>query len=96
MRGLTKSAALELGRANIRVVSIHPGGIRTPMTAGIELSGMFASQPIPRIGEPEEVAKLVLYLVADATYSTGTEFVIDGGLTVGSALNITDNADDGE
>lgn len=96
VRGLTKSAALELGQANIRVVSIHPGGIRTPMTAGIELSGMFASQPIPRIGEPEEVAKLVLYLVADATYSTGTEFVIDGGLTVGSALNITDNTDDGE
>ena len=57
---------------------MHPGGIRTPMTAGLELGEMFASQPIPRIGEADEVAKLVLYLVADAIYSTGTEFVIDG------------------
>jgi 3alpha(or 20beta)-hydroxysteroid dehydrogenase len=88
VRGLTKSAALELGRDNIRVVSVHPGGIRTPMTAGLELGEMFASQPIPRIGEADEVAKLVLYLVADATYSTGTEFVIDGGATVGQALTV--------
>lgn len=83
VRGLTKAAALDLGHDNIRVVSVHPGGIRTPMTAGMEGTDMFASQPIPRIGEPEEVAKLVLYLVADATFSTGTEFVIDGGVTVG-------------
>ena len=87
VRGLTKAAALELGPDNIRVVSVHPGGIRTPMTAGMEGNEMYASQAIPRIGEPEEVAKLVLYLVADATYSTGTEFIVDGGATVGQALN---------
>lgn len=86
LRGLTKAAALDLGKHNIRVVSVHPGGVRTPMTAGMEGSAAFASQPIPRIGEPEEIAKLVLYLVADATYSTGTEFTADGGSTVGQAL----------
>lgn len=87
VRGLTKAAALDLGRDNIRVVSVHPGGIRTPMTSGIEGNAMYASQPIPRIGEPDEVAKLVLYLVADATYSTGTEFIVDGGATVGQVLD---------
>lgn len=86
VRGLTKAAALELGHDNIRVVSVHPGGIRTPMTAGMESGEMFASQPIPRIGEPEEVAKMVLFLVADATFSTGTEFVVDGGVTVGQIM----------
>lgn len=88
VRGLTKAAALELGRDNIRVVSVHPGGIRTPMTSGMEDNSMYAGQPIQRIGEPEEIAKLVLYLVADATYSTGTEFVADGGATVGQPLNV--------
>ena len=88
VRGLTKAAALELGHDNIRVVSVHPGGIRTPMTAGMEDGPMFASQPIPRIGEPEEVAKMVLFLVADATFSTGTEFVVDGGVTVGQILDL--------
>lgn len=86
VRGLTKAAALDLGHDNIRVVSVHPGGIRTPMTAGMENSDMFAAQPIPRIGEPEEVAKLVLYVVADATFSTGAEFVVDGGVTVGQIM----------
>lgn len=87
VRGLTKAAALDLGKDNIRVVSVHPGGVRTPMTAGID-TGMYASQPIPRIGEPEEIAKLVRYLIADATYSTGTEFIADGGATVGQVLNV--------
>ena len=86
LRGLTKAAALDLGKHNIRVVSVHPGGVRTPMTAGMEGTAAFATQPIPRIGEPEEIAKLVLYLVADATYSTGTEFTADGGSTVGQVL----------
>jgi len=85
VRGLTKSAALDLGQYGIRVVSIHPGPIRTPMTEGMDES-MAAGQAIPRFGEPEEVAKLALFLAADATYSTGTEFVIDGGATVGAAL----------
>ncbi|WP_169079089.1 SDR family oxidoreductase [Microcella alkalica] len=85
VRGLTKSAALDLGQHGIRVVSIHPGPIRTPMTDGFG-DEMTQMQAIPRFGEPEEVAKLALFLAADATYSTGTEFVIDGGATVGAAL----------
>ncbi len=87
VRGLTKAAALDLGRDNIRVVSVHPGGVRTPMTAGIDTK-MYTGQPIPRIGEPEEIGALVRYLIADATYSTGTEFIADGGATVGQALKV--------
>jgi 3alpha(or 20beta)-hydroxysteroid dehydrogenase len=88
LRGLTKAAALDLAADNIRVVSVHPGGVRTPMTAGIDAPENYKRQPIKRIGEPDEIAKLVLYLVADATYSTGTEFIADGGATVGQVLNV--------
>ena len=78
VRGLTKAAALELGEHNIRVVSVHPGAIRTPMTANLR-DDTFKDRPIPRIGETEEVTKLMIFLIADATYSTGSEFVVDGG-----------------
>jgi 3alpha(or 20beta)-hydroxysteroid dehydrogenase len=88
VRGLTKAAALDLGADNIRVLSVHPGGVRTPMTAGMEDPAMYKRQPIQRIGEPGEIAKLVRYLVTDATYSTGTEFTADGGATVGQVLNV--------
>lgn len=88
VRGLTKAAALDLAKDGTRVVSVHPGGVRTPMTAGVASEDFYARQPIPRIGEPNEIAKLVLYLVADATYSTGTEFIADGGATVGQTLDI--------
>jgi 3alpha(or 20beta)-hydroxysteroid dehydrogenase len=87
VRGLTKAAALDLGPDGIRVVSIHPGGIRTPMTAGLDEKA-YSRQPIARIGEPEEIAKLALFLIADATYSTGTEFIADGGATVGQVLRV--------
>jgi 3alpha(or 20beta)-hydroxysteroid dehydrogenase len=85
IRGLTKTAALELGRAGIRVCSVHPGPIHTPMTAGMDES-LVAAQPLNRFGEPDEVARLVLFLVADASYSTGCEFVIDGGQTAGTVI----------
>lgn len=85
VRGLTKAAALDLGHDNIRVVSVHPGRIRTPMTAGLHDSERYLSLPISRIGEPDEVARLVLFLVADATYSTGAEFVVDGGAITGTS-----------
>ncbi|MBL8680431.1 MAG: SDR family oxidoreductase [Myxococcales bacterium] len=86
LRGLTKAAALELGPHNIRVNSIHPGPIRTPMIAGLDADAIAASQPIARVGEPEEVTALLLYLLADATYSTGHEFVIDGGAVIGQVV----------
>ena len=85
LRGLTKTAALELAEAGIRVCSIHPGPIKTPMTAGFDDS-MTAGQPIARFGEPDEVARMILFAARDATYSTGSEFVVDGGATVGSLL----------
>lgn len=85
LRGLTKAAALELGDAGVRVCSVHPGPIHTPMTAGFDTS-IAAAQPLPRFGEPEEVAAMVGFIVNEATFSTGSEFVIDGGATAGMTL----------
>ncbi|MFD5466755.1 glucose 1-dehydrogenase [Kitasatospora sp. NPDC127059] len=85
VRGLTKTAALELAADGVRVCSVHPGPISTPMTAGMDDS-LVAGQPLARFGRPEEVAAMTLFLAADATYSTGSEFVIDGGATTGSTL----------
>ena len=85
VRGLTKTAALELGPSNIRVNSIHPGPIRTPMIDGVDLA-MVAGQPIARVGECEEVTAMLLFILRDATYSTGHEFVIDGGTIIGQVL----------
>lgn len=86
VRGLTKVAALELGPLGIRVNSVHPGPIETPMTADIG-DDVAAGQPIARFGAPEEVSRLVCFLASDdASYSTGTEFVIDGGQTTGAVF----------
>ncbi|MFC9659987.1 SDR family oxidoreductase [Nocardia sp. NPDC127606] len=85
LRGLTKAAALELGNANVRVCSVHPGPIRTPMTAGMDPS-VAAGQPLPRFGEPEEVAAMIGFVISEATFSTGSEFVLDGGATAGASL----------
>src|SRR6266851_2376389 len=94
VRGLTKTAALELGHDNIRVNSIHPGAIRTPlladhapdaaaMAATMEGAGVGLSA-IPRIAEPEEITRLVLFVASgDASFSTGSEFIADGGLLLG-------------
>jgi len=92
VRGMTKVAALELGKYGIRVNSIHPGGILTPMMTGAGLDAqtagdIFGKVPLGRIGQPEEMATLAAYLASDdASYSTGSEFIADGGLTAGFAL----------
>lgn len=92
VRGMTKVAALELGKDRIRVNSIHPGGILTPMITGAGLDAQTAGEifgrvPLQRIGQPEEIATLAAYLASDdASYSTGSEFIADGGLTAGFAL----------
>jgi len=92
IRGMTKTVALEYGAANIRVNSIHPGGIDTPMTRGADLGGitpeeqdaLYANFAIPRPGRPDEVAKLALFLASDdSSYCTGAEFIIDGGTLAG-------------
>ncbi len=79
VRGLTKSAALELAPLNIRVNSIHPGFIRTPMTAN--LPDDMVTIPLGRPAESREVSTFVVFLASDdASYATGSEFVMDGGL----------------
>ncbi|MCB0943192.1 MAG: glucose 1-dehydrogenase [Mycobacterium sp.] len=79
LRGLTKSAALELASDNIRVNSLHPGFIRTPMTK--HFPDDMVSAPLGRPGQPEEVATFVLFLASDeSSFSTGSEYVVDGGL----------------
>lgn len=85
LRGLTKTAALEFATDGVRVCSIHPGPIRTPMTAGFD-DTMTEAQPIPRFGDPDEVARMAYFIATEATYTTGAEFIVDGGATCGSML----------
>ena len=88
VRGLTKTAALELGRDNIRVNSIHPGPVRTPMTAGPDAAAAVAAEArglaIPRVAEPDEITRLVLFVASEeVSFSTGSEFIVDGGVLLG-------------
>jgi len=84
VRGLTKSAAVELAPRKIRVNSIHPGFIRTSMTDGVPEDFMLI--PLGRGGDAAEVSQFVLFLASDeSSYATGAEFVVDGGLTAGLA-----------
>ncbi|RRQ25616.1 SDR family oxidoreductase [Rhodococcus sp. Eu-32] len=86
VRGLTKSAAIDLGPFNVRVNSIHPGLIKTPMTEGADQSQQHVA--MKRGGDPIEVSRMVLFLASDdSSFSTGSEFVIDGGETAGLAQN---------
>ena len=86
VRGLTKNAAIELGQYGIRVNSVHPGGIFTAMGGKGAISeedmnaAVYSEFPIPRVGQPKEVAYVTLFLATDeASYSTGGEFIADGG-----------------
>ncbi|HOW95158.1 MAG TPA: SDR family oxidoreductase [Mycolicibacterium fallax] len=84
VRGITKSAALELGQWGIRVNSVHPGLIRTPMIVGVP-EDIFQTA-LGRAADPIEVSNLVVYLASDeSSYSTGAEFVVDGGTVAGLA-----------
>ena len=89
VRGLTRSAALELGPFGVRVNSVHPGGVNTPMTNPFnitteEFDAGHKFVPMQRGGDPAEIAQGVLYLASDAgSYCNGTELVIDGGMIAG-------------
>lgn len=86
VRGMTKAAALNLAPMGIRVNSVHPGVIATPMIMQgdqKEAIEAFAKHiPLKRVSQPEEISQLVLFLASDdSSYSTGSEFVADGGIT---------------
>ncbi|MEU7305497.1 SDR family oxidoreductase [Streptomyces sp. NPDC007206] len=83
VRGMTKAAALDMAGTGVRINSVHPGVVRTSMGESAS-TDLFAHQPVPRIGEPEEVTRMVLFLASDdASYTTGGEFLVDGGQTIG-------------
>jgi len=86
VRGMTKAAALEYSPQGIRVNSVHPGVIETPMImqedVREQVEAFARTIPMKRIAKVEEVSNLVLFLASDdSSYSTGSEFVVDGGLT---------------
>ncbi|GHF05807.1 3-alpha-hydroxysteroid dehydrogenase [Amycolatopsis deserti] len=95
IRGMTKVAALELGSKGIRVNSVHPGMIDTKMVsdaaggAEIDTSWVGKKVALGRVGKPEEIAHLAVFLASDeSSYCTGAEFVADGGATATHALKI--------
>jgi 3alpha(or 20beta)-hydroxysteroid dehydrogenase len=85
LRGMTKSAAMDLAKRNIRVNSVHPGPIETEMLKGWApqwREARLKAVPMQRAGTVDEVAPLVLFLLSDeAAYITGAEIAIDGGVT---------------
>ncbi|MCU1486552.1 MAG: fabG3 [Actinomycetia bacterium] len=86
VRTLTKIAAIEFGPSNVRVNAIYPGPIATDMAGGEgqDNDAMVAGQPIARWGRPDEIAKMVRFLVSDdSSYCTGGDFLVDGGVSAG-------------
>lgn len=86
VRGMTKAASRDLSPYNIRVNSVHPGVIQTPMleqeNVKEQVEKFKKSIPMRRVAQPEEVTNMVIFLSSnESSYSTGSEFIIDGGLT---------------
>ncbi|WOE40958.1 SDR family NAD(P)-dependent oxidoreductase [Acinetobacter chinensis] len=81
--GLSKAAALDYAQQNIRVNSVHPGYIKTPLISHIDQQMLIQKHPIGRLGTPQEVAELICFLLSDqASFITGAQYVIDGGYTI--------------
>jgi len=101
VRGLTKSLAYELGTSGIRVNSVHPGGVNTPMgnARGLppeQLNMAFRRVPLQRIGEPAEIAAASLFLASDeSSYITGAELAVDGGWGAGYYQPVLPGAPEG-
>lgn len=87
VRAISKAAATAYGRDGIRVNTLFPGVIETPMTEKLQSSkeivkGLIAATPLKRLGQPEDIANAAVYLSSDeASYVTGAELVIDGGFS---------------
>ena len=96
VRGMTKSAARDLGRYGIRVNSVHPGGVltdfvRSPELATVDPAAVYGNQPIPRPARRREITPLIVYLASDeSSYATGSEFVIDGGMISGNDIAVAE------
>ncbi|NEB76109.1 glucose 1-dehydrogenase [Streptomyces sp. SID14478] len=90
VRGLTKIAAVEQGTSGIRVNSVHPGMTYTPMTAQVGIQqgeGNYPNTPMGRVGEADEIARAVVFLLSDdSSYVTGAELAVDGGWTTGPTV----------
>ena len=93
--GMTKAAALEFGAAKIRVNVVCPGAMLTPLLAesfnvSVQALGAapFTNSPLGCMGDPAEIAPTVVFLASDeSSYTTGSEFVVDGGITAGVMLS---------
>jgi len=84
IRGLTKVAAMELGPHGIRVNSVHPGYIRTPLLEGVPDEAVHGRLAIERVATPADVTPVVLFAASpEAGYCTGAEFAVDGGWSAG-------------
>lgn len=89
VRGMTRTAAMELGPLGVRVNAICPGSIDTPMTAAIKRppGNPFHFLPVPRRGEPAEVASAAVHLSShESSYTTAADVVVDGGLGAGPVM----------
>ena len=89
IRGLTRTAAIELGPEGIRVNTVVPGPTRTPMTArpgwsDADYDEAYGGYPLGRMADPAEIARMCLFLACDdSSFCTGADFVVDGGITAG-------------
>ena len=90
LTGATRTVALEVGADNIRVNAVHPGNTATPLLRALPpekfkvYEDMTRSQPIPRLGRPEEIAGAVLFFASDdSSYCTGASLLVDGGKLAG-------------
>ncbi|MEV8515199.1 glucose 1-dehydrogenase [Dactylosporangium sp. NPDC051484] len=89
---LAKSAAIELGPLGIRVNSLHPGGVQTPMSQsslfdGFDQDAFYRRLPIPRIAQPHEITGAAVFLASDESgFATGSAFFVDGGQLAGPPL----------
>ncbi|MHA6250430.1 glucose 1-dehydrogenase [Oceanobacillus sp. CAU 1775] len=86
VRGITKAGAIEFSKDNIRVNSVHPGVVETPMVTegdSYEVIKEYSKMiPAGRMAKPQDISDLVLFLASDdSKYSTGSEFIVDGGIT---------------